>query len=198
MRRAAYVLLQVPLAVPHLVMALTAIAVIGQSGLLARAAFALGWIDAPAEFPPLVYDRYGAGIIATYVVKEVPFLAIVTTALLLRINEDYDALARTLGAGAWPRFRRVTLPLIAPGVGGASLMVFAYVFAAFEVPFLLGRPFPAMLSVVAQRRFMSPDLVDRPAAMACALAMTVAAALVVRGYLALSRGAMGGDRPVLF
>jgi putative spermidine/putrescine transport system permease protein len=197
-RRVLHTLLQAPLAVPHLVVAFAVIMLFAQSGLVARVAFALGLIEGPAGFPVLVNDGEGLGIILAYAAKEVPFLALVATALLARMSDEYEAVARTLGATPWQRFRHVIWPFIAPGVGAAALMVFAYVFSAFEVPFLLGRPYPAMLPVVAQQRFMSLDLADRPAAMACALVLTVLAAAVVRLYLALAPSTTGRDRPVLF
>jgi len=196
--RGVHTLLQAPLALPHLVVALAAMTLLAQSGLLARAAFAIGLIDMPSGFPVLVNDRAGVGIIIAYALKEVPFIALVATTLLARRGEEYDELARTLGASPWQRLRYVTWPFLAPGVGAAALMIFAYVFSAFETPFLLGQPFPAMLPVVAQQRFMSPDLADRPAAMACALLLTAIAAIVVRVYLTAAGLAAGRDRPVLF
>ena len=192
------VLLQAPLAIPHLVAALAVIALLAPSGLLARIAFALGLIGSQASVPTLVNDAAGIGIILAYSIKEVPFIALVATAALLRVDDDYDAIARTLGASPWQRFRHVTWPLIAPATGAGALMIFAYVFSAFEVPFLLGRTYPSMLSVVVQQRFMSLDLADRPSAMASALVLTVLAALVVRLYLSIARAVTGGDRPVFF
>ncbi|HEU4691934.1 MAG TPA: ABC transporter permease subunit [Vicinamibacterales bacterium] len=197
-RRGSHTLLQAPLALPHLVVALVTITVFAQSGLLARAAFALGLIDTPSGFPVLVNDAAGIGIILAYAFKEVPFIALVATALLARRSDEYDELARTLGASSWQRFRHVTWPFLAPGVGAAALMIFAYVFSAFETPFLLGQPYPSMLPVVAQQRFMSIDLADRPAAMACAFMLTVIAAVVVRFYLAAAGPTAGRERPVLF
>jgi putative spermidine/putrescine transport system permease protein len=197
-RRAVHALLQAPLAVPHLVGALATITLLAQSGLLARVAFLLGLIDAPSGFPALINDRIGIGIIAAYALKEVPFIALVATALLARRSHEYEELARTCGADRWQRLRHVTWPFLAPGVGAAALMIFAYVFSAFETPFLLGQPYPSMLPVVAQQRFMSVELADRPAAMACALVLTVIAAMVVRLYLAAAGPAVGRDRPVLF
>ena len=193
-----YALLQVPLAVPHLAMAVVTVTLFAQSGLVARLAYALGAIDEPARFPALIYDQWGAGTLLAYAAKEIPFIAVVAIALLARIGADFDIVAQTLGASRWQRIRHVTLPLIAPGIGAAALMVFAYVFAAFETPFVLGRPYPAMLSVVAQRQFMSLDLADRPGAMALAFVMTVLAALFVRAYQALSHATLGHDRTVLF
>ena len=197
-RRGVHTLLQAPLALPHLVVALAAMTLLAQSGLLARAAFAIGLIDMPSGFPVMVNDRAGIGIIIAYAFKEVPFIALVATTLLARRGEEYDELARTLGASPWQRLRYVTWPFLAPGVGAAALMIFAYVFSAFETPFLLGQPYPAMLPVVAQQRFMSLDLGDRPAAMACALLLTAIAAVVVRVYLTAAGPAAGRDRPVLF
>jgi putative spermidine/putrescine transport system permease protein len=198
LRRGAHTLLQAPLALPHLVVALASITVFAQSGLLARVAFALGLIAAPAEFPVVINDRAGIGIIVAYAFKEVPFIALVATTLLARRADEYDEVARTLGASPWQRFRHVTWPFLAPGVSAAALMIFAYVFSAFETPFLLGQPYPAMLPVVAQQRFMSVDLGDRPGAMACALILTALAAVIVRIYVAAAGQAAGRERPVLF
>jgi hypothetical protein len=55
-----------------------------------------------------------------------------------------------------------------------------------------------MLPVVAQQRFMSVDLMERPGAMASALMLTVIAAVVVRMYVAAAGQAAGRERPVLF
>jgi len=197
-RPLAYALLQAPLAVPHLAMSLALLMLIAPSGWIARVMSAAGLLSEPADLPALVYDQYGIGIILAYLAKEIPFLAIVTTALLTRIGPEYERVAATLGASRWQRLWHVTIPMMAPGVASAALMVFAFVFAAFETPFILGRPYPAMLSVVAQRRYLSLDLHDRPDAIAWALIMTGLAAIVVRAYFTLSRAVWGRARPVVF
>jgi putative spermidine/putrescine transport system permease protein len=69
--------------------------------------------------------------------KEAPFIALMILALLARLGDEYEQAARVLGASAWQRFRHVTLPLIAPAVVSSSLMVFAFIFGAFEVPFIV-------------------------------------------------------------
>ncbi len=58
--------LNVSLAFPHLVWAIGLVLLLSQSGLLARAAAAAGLIAVPADFPVLVRDRYGLGIILDY------------------------------------------------------------------------------------------------------------------------------------
>lgn len=197
-RSLTYALLQAPMAVPHLAMSIALLMLIAPSGWIARVMNAAGLVSDPASLPALVYDRYGIGIILAYLAKEIPFIAVVTTALLARIGPEYERVAATLGASRWQRLWHVTLPMLAPGVTSAALMVFAFVFAAFETPFLLGRPYPAMLSVVAQRRYLSLDLNDRPDAIAWALIMTALAALVIWAYLTLSRTIAGRSRPVVF
>ncbi len=191
-------LLQVPLAVPHLAMAVALINVIAPSGLIARLAFALGLISVPADFPALINDRYGAGIMLAYILKETPFITLMTLALLARTGDEYEQVARTLGASAWQRLRHVTLPLVAPAVVSASLVVFAFIFGAFEVPFILGRPFPAMLSVVAQRRYLSVNLSERPDAVAVAVVISLITAGLVWLYLKLARLIVGVERPSIF
>src|SRR5438045_8808904 len=119
-------------------------------------------------------------------------------ALLVRLGDEYEIVARTLGATPWQRLRHVTLPLIAPAVVSASLIVFTFVFGAFEVPFILGRPYPSMLAVVAQRRFMSTDLADRPGSIAVAVLIALITALLVWIYLRLAHFLIGNERPTIF
>ena len=188
---------QVPIAVPHLVMAVLLLNVISQSGLLARIAYAAGLLASPNEFPVLVNDRYATGIIAAYVLKESPFIAVVALAMLARIGGDYEALAATLGASRWQRFRHVTFPLLAPAVVSSSVIVFAFIFGAFEVPFLLGRSYPSMLGVVAQRRFTGIDLSERPDAIALSVLMSIITAALVWAYLKFA-GIQIGERPTVF
>lgn len=195
--RVVNLLLQLPLAVPHLAMAGALITVIAPSGLLARAVYAVGLIHEPADFPAFINDRYGVGIVLAYVLKEVPFIALMTLALLARLGDEYEQAARVLGASAWQRFRYVTLPLVAPAVVSSSLIVFAFIFGAFEVPFLLGRPYPALLSVVAQQRYMDVNLLARPGAIALAVISTLLTAALAWAYLRLTRALIGLERPFI-
>jgi putative spermidine/putrescine transport system permease protein len=190
-------LLQIPLSVPHLAMAGALITVISPSGLFARVAYALGFIQQPVDFPALINDRYGAGIVLSYVLKEAPFIALMTLALLARLGDEYEQAARVLGASAWQRFRHVTAPLVAPAVVSSSLMVFAFIFGAFEAPFILGRPFPAMISVVAQQRYLDVNLAVRPGAIALAVVSAVVTAALAWAYLRLTRALIGLERPFI-
>jgi putative spermidine/putrescine transport system permease protein len=178
---------QFPLTIPHLVVAVGILLLVSQSGLLARAAYALGWLTEPSQFPILVFDDLGIGIILVYVWKEVPFIGLIALAVLQSLGEDYEEQARTLGAGRWQAFRHVLLPLILPGILPGSIIIFAYVFGAFEVPYLLGKSFPSMLSVLSYRLYIDVDLAARPQAMAMSILIALFVLILVVLYRRLAR-----------
>jgi len=160
-------------AFPHLVWAVALLLFFSQSGLLARWAATLGLIQTPAEFPVLVRDRFGIGIILHYVSKEIPFLALIILAVLRRQSTGYTQVAENLGATRWQRIRLVTLPLVAPALLSGTLLVFAFIFSSYEVPALLGVNYPRMLPVLALRFFNDPDLRSRADGMAISLIITI-------------------------
>ena len=180
-------MLQLNLPVPHLVGALAMLLLLGQSGLLARVADSVALIDGPAAFPALVFDSGGVAIIAEYVWKEVPFFALIALAALGSVAGDFESVAGTLGAGRWQRFRHVSLPLIAPVLLPASVVVFAFAFGTFEVPLILGSSFPEALPVLAYRNFTNVDLAARPEAQAAGIVMMAIITLTALLYLRLGR-----------
>jgi len=161
------------LAFPHLVWAVAILLFFSQSGLLARWAATLGLIQTPVEFPVLVRDRSGIGIILHYVSKEIPFLALIVLAVLRRQSTGYTQVAENLGATRWQRIRLITLPLVAPALLSGTLLVFAFIFSSYEVPALLGVNYPRMLPVLALRFFNDPDLRSRADGMAISLIITI-------------------------
>jgi putative spermidine/putrescine transport system permease protein len=191
--RISSVVFQLPITIPHLVAAVGIALVVAQTGLGARVAAGLGLIGEPKEFPALLYDEYSVGIILTYVWKEVPFIALVVLAALRGVTSDLEEVARTLGAGAWQRFWYVVFPVISPSVVAASLLVFAFTFGAFEVPYLLGRSYPTMLPVMAYEEYREIDLSARPAAMAINVLIALITGAVAALYLRLARD-LGGRR----
>ena len=182
-------LFQIPLTVPHLVVAVAVMFLLSPTGLLARAAAQLGLITAPEHFPLLVNDPWGIGIMAAYVWKEVPFIALMVLSVLQGAGSELTEVARTLKAGPWQRFRHITLPIILPGLGAACLIVFAYTFGAFEVPYLLGRTYPMMLPVWAYKHYSDVDLLSRPEGIAAGLAIAAVVSLAVALSQALARAA---------
>lgn len=185
--RLSAVVFQLPITIPHLVAAVGISLVVSQTGLGARLAAVLGLIGEPKDFPALLYDRYSIGIILTYVWKETPFIALVVLASLRGVAADLEDVARTLGAGAWQRFWYVVFPVIAPGIVAASLIVFAFTFGAFEVPYLLGKTYPTILPVMAYNEYRDIDLAARPLAMAVNILIAAITAVFAAAYLRFAR-----------
>lgn len=184
---------QANLAVPHLVGALCMLLLLSQGGLLSRISSAAGFTDSTSAFPAITSDRFGVAIIAEYVWKETPFLAVVVLAALSRGVQDLEQAAQSLGAERWQQLRHVVLPSIAPAVTSGSVLVFAFTAGSYEVPYLLGRPYPATLPVVALQYYNDTDLTRRPEAMAVAVLIAVLTSVAVGGYLALA-GRLAGRR----
>lgn len=184
LRRFVTYIYQLPLTLPHIVLAAAGMMLLSQSGVLSRAVTALGLIQVPGQFPELVYDRAGTGIIAVYVWKQVPFVGMFALAVLQTVGEDYEAAARSLGAKPMQAVRHVLVPLVAPGLLPSGVIVFAFVFGAFEVPLLLGARYPSMLSVLAYRLYTDAEITLRPQAMALSFVI----ALIVFTLVGVYRG----------
>ncbi len=180
-KKIATFLFQANLPIPHLVGAIGILLLFSQSGFLARLGHAAGLIQAPADFPALVYDPYAIGIILEYVWKSTVFIGVILLAALQSIGEEYEQVAQTLGATQWQRLRYVILPLLRPSLLSAAILVFAFTFGAFEVPLLLGTRYPSALPVLAYRFYTDVDLNARPEAMA----MSVIIALIITILIAL-------------
>ncbi|MAU11877.1 MAG: hypothetical protein CL607_18775 [Anaerolineaceae bacterium] len=180
-------LYQIPIPIPHLVVATGIVLLVSQSGLLSRGAVTLGLTSTPRDFPVMVFDRPGIAIQLTYLWKEVPFIGIVVLAVLKSVGPQYEEIAQTLGANRWQRFRFVLLPLIMPGILSTSIIVFAFVFANYEIPLLLGVRYPTTLPVMAFRNYQDPDLALRPQAMAISVILAIVAILLLVAYKRLAK-----------
>jgi putative spermidine/putrescine transport system permease protein len=196
--RSARALATLPLPVPHLVAAATALLVLGQSGLLARLGAALGLIASPAQMPALVYDRFGVGLMLTLAWKELPFLGVVAIALRQTLGDRYDEAAAVLGANARTRWRLITWPLLWRGLLPAVIAVFVFAVGSYETAVLLAPVSPAPLPVLTMERFADPALARRADAYVLALlALGVAVLSVVAHEWARARvQARGAAAPV--
>ncbi len=182
-RRAVTWLFQFNLSVPQVVGAGAMLLLLSQSGMVSRLAHAAGLTDSVRDFPQLVGGAGSVAIVAEYVWKEVPFVGIVVLAVLAADIAPLEDVARTLGAGPWQRLRYVVLPLVAPAVLSTSVLVFAFTFGSYEVPYLLGRSYPTTLPVVAFRAYTDVDLNARPEAMAICVVIALLVGVLAFAYL---------------
>jgi iron(III) transport system permease protein len=125
-RRTWTVLAALPLAVPSYLGAFAVVSAFGPRGALSDALAPWG-IELPT-----VYGFAGAAVVLT--VYTYPYVFLTTRASLLSLDASLIEAARTLDAGRWEAFRRVTLPQIAPGIAAGALLVALYTLSDFGTP----------------------------------------------------------------
>ena len=157
---------RLPILVPHAVVAVFVIQIFGQTGLIARAGFALGLLEDYTQFPQILYTPGYLGAIVAYLWKEIPFVAYFVLAFMSGISDTLGEAAENLGASPVRSFFEVTLPLSIPVISKAFLIIFIFAFGGYELPMLLGSTLPKALSVQTYLAYTNPNLLQRPLAMA--------------------------------
>ena len=89
---------------------------------------------------PLRLTNNHTGVMLSLFMQQFPFCFLMLLGYISGIDPSLEKSARTLGAGPWTVFRRVMLPLIAPGLAIAFALVFVMSFAVFPSAILLGQP----------------------------------------------------------
>ena len=157
---------KIPILVPHVIVALMLVNIISQNGLLARILYQLGFIKEQSDFPLIIFDKAGVGVILAYLWKEVPFVIYFIISLMSAVSSKLGEAAVNLGAGKVEAFFKITLPLCYNTIISAFLIIFAYSLGAYELPLLMGGTVPKALPIMAYIEFQKPDLRLRPYAMA--------------------------------
>ncbi len=179
-------LYKLPLVVPYLVGVALTVLLWSNGGLVARMLYALGLIDSTRDFSRLLYTQSGVGIMLVYLWKQIPFQTLILVSVLAGLNPDIEAAARVSGASPRQTFWHVTLPRLMPGILAATLIVFAFNFGSFEVPFLLGSS-PNTLPVTAWRAFDDVDVSRRLSGAAIIVVVSGVSSLLLTVYLSLYR-----------
>lgn len=174
---------KLPLMLPYMVGIALAVLMLGNGGIFSRLLAVLGLIDDPSQFPQVLENHYGWGIITLYVWKQMPFVTLVIYSVLLGINREIQEAAALLGANRWQIFVYVTLPQIMPGIVTSSLIIFAFNMGAFEAPFILGGGFPDTLPVLAWRYFNDADYNLQLQGMAVIMSILLLSSLILLMYL---------------
>ncbi len=101
-----------------------------------------------------VFDfRYTLGaILLAHIFYNVTLVLRMVGGFWANLDPHLEQAARTLGASPWRAFREVTLPLLAPALGAAGLLVFIFCFTSFGVILILGGPRFATLEVEIYRQ----------------------------------------------
>jgi putative spermidine/putrescine transport system permease protein len=175
--------LHAPLAIPAVVGAFVAYQLLTPSGIVGRWLVAAGLVDGMDGVPVVVNDRWAVGIVVAHVGLAVPFVTLLLVELYRSERvAQLGALARSLGASRRAVRWRVEVPVLLRGVAPQAMLLWVAVFGSYEIPLLLGRQSPQMVSVLTLRTFERYDLADKPEA----FVLAVVYAVVVGGILALA------------
>ncbi len=131
-------LLQFDIAIPSLACATMMILALSQSGFVSTLLNNMGVIDNYWDFPNIFFRSNGLGVIISIVWLFVPYIALSLLSVLHSVSNDEEDQAATLGVGRFRRFLHITLPRLKPAIAYTSILCFASVFSAYELPSLVG------------------------------------------------------------
>jgi len=163
-----------PLSIPAIVMAFYIFQLLGGSGLLARLTYQAGIIENLNQFPSLINDWAGIGIICAHVMMATPFFTIFFHNIYK--GEQLDniiRLASTLGAGPGYIRRTIIAPILIRRGFSTIMLYIIFVLGSYEIPLLLGRAYPQMLSVLIINKLRKFNLMDIPEAYGVAVLYTL-------------------------
>lgn len=100
-------------------------------------------------------------VIVSHIAFMVPFVTLVVQARLQGFDKSYEEAAMDLGANEWTTFRRVTLPMIVPGVLSGALLAFTLSLDDFVITFFTNGPGSTTLPIYVYgllRRIITPQV----------------------------------------
>ncbi len=158
--------LKFPIIIPHVIVVLIIITIFSKSGLISRILYNIGIINDLNDFPLLINDSFGIGIILTYIWKETPFITLIIFGIISKIPKEIFYSAKNLGANSIYIFLHIVIPICKKGILTSFLIIFSFSFSSFETPYLIGATVPKSLAVKAYIEYSSADIFNRPYAMA--------------------------------
>jgi putative spermidine/putrescine transport system permease protein len=160
------------------------IALLANRGLINDVLIAIGFIDTPIK---LLFNFIGIFVGLTHIY--LPFMILVVMAAIENLPRDVEDAARTLGAGWWATFLKVTLPLSLPGILSGCILVFVLTVSALVTPRLLGGPTYRVMSTMIYDQFI--QLLNWPlgSALSFVLMFVSVAMIVAASRLARRAGA---------
>jgi len=168
-RDVARALTTLPMILPPVVGGVALLFAFGRRGLFGPALEAVG-IRVP-------FTTFGAILAATFVAM--PFLVLTVEAGLRSMDRRYEDAARTLGAGRWLVFRRVTLPLIAPSVFAGAVLSWARALGEFGATITFAGNLPGTTQTLPLAVYIALETRPEVAIMLSLVLLAVALAILV-------------------
>ncbi|MFO8075898.1 MAG: ABC transporter permease [Egibacteraceae bacterium] len=162
--------------IPHLTSSLSLIyamyVLIAPGGPLMAALTGVGLAEAGDT---LLFTRWAVLLMLAYLF--LPFMVMALYAAVERIDDTVLDAARSLGAGAWQRFRHIVLPLTIPGMLAGLVIVFTPAAGAFVEARILGGTDGMMFGTLISEQVSRVNNQPRAAAMSVILLAAILALL---------------------
>lgn len=163
-------IVDLPLAVPHTVVGIALLFVFGRRGML----------GAPLDdFTGFRFWGTAAGVVIAMLYVSVPYSINAARVGLEGVDSRLEKVARTLGAGRWAVFFRVSLPLAMRGIFTGLALTFARSISEFGAVIVLTY-YPMTAPVKIYDLFLQSGLNDSSAMAALFLAITLSVFIALR------------------
>ena len=174
-----------PLILPPFVGAIGGQALLAREGSVNAILQWAGITDGPVD---LLSNGGFLAIVGVQSLALFPVIYLNVVAALANIDPALDEAARNAGAGAWTRFRRITLPMLRPGLFAGATIVFVWSFTELGTPLVF--EFRRVTSVQIFDGLKEVESSARP------YALTVMMLFVSAGVYTVSRALLGRSRDV--
>ncbi|MFD9130647.1 ABC transporter permease, partial [Kitasatospora sp. NPDC059571] len=170
-RRFVRALVTLPLVLPPVVGGVALLLVLGRNGIVGR------WLDSAFG---ITLPFTSAGVVLAEAFVAMPFLVISVEGALRAADPRYEEAAATLGASRLTAFRRVTLPLIAPGIGAGAVLAWARALGEFGATITFAGNFPGRTQTMPLAVYLAMES-DPEAAIALSLVLLAVSIAVLAG-----------------
>lgn len=166
LERTITTILVLPISLGVIMLSLGIMGFYGAKGWLNQFLLGMGILE-----EPLILTHNFTGVMISLFMQQFPFCFLMLLGYISGIDPNIENSARTLGATPWTVFKRIMLPLIAPGLAIAFALVFVMSFATFPSAIMLGQPSGATRTIAIAAYTQAFELFDMPYASAIAVIM---------------------------
>ncbi|WP_164381268.1 molybdate ABC transporter permease subunit [Streptomyces sp. OM5714] len=164
-------LVTLPLVLPPVVGGVALLMALGRNGVVGQ------WLD---SWFGITLPFTTTGVILAEAFVAMPFLVISVEGTLRAADPRYEEAATTLGASRFTAFRRVTLPLIAPGIAAGAVLAWARALGEFGATITFAGNFPGRTQTMPLAVYLALQS-DPEAAIALSLVLLAVSIAVLAG-----------------
>jgi molybdate transport system permease protein len=164
-RRLLRAFVTVPLVLPPVVGGVALLLLLGRRGLIGQ------WLPFTIPFTP-------SAVVIAQVFVAMPFLVFAVEGALRASDRRYEVAAATLGASRFTVFRRITLPLVAPGIAAGALLCFTRSLGEFGATITFAGSFPGTTQTLPIATYLQLQT-DPDAAIALSLVLMLVSVVVL-------------------